>query len=75
MIQGGLGCIFSFLLANKSTQRGTFPLQEGGRSLLSLAGFSSEGVEMAVNFPCSFAALCCLALWGFTRTSDGKSGK
>ncbi|XP_009893138.1 PREDICTED: cystatin-F [Charadrius vociferus] len=25
---------------------------------------------MAVNFTCSFAALCCLALWGFTRTSD-----
>ncbi|KAM6128232.1 cystatin-F [Pterocles gutturalis] len=25
---------------------------------------------MALNFGCSFTALCCLALWGFTRTSD-----
>ncbi|KAM4902411.1 cystatin-F isoform 1-T1 [Sylvia borin] len=24
---------------------------------------------MAVNFACSFTALCCLALWSFTRTS------
>uniref|UniRef100_A0A8C5JGP9 Egg-white cystatin n=1 Tax=Junco hyemalis TaxID=40217 RepID=A0A8C5JGP9_JUNHY len=26
---------------------------------------------MAVNLPCSLAALCCLALWSFTGTSGG----
>ncbi|KAK2523212.1 cystatin-F isoform X2 [Columba livia] len=64
------------LLANKNTQRGTSsPGRKQDRhlshpSLISLVGSSSEVLEMAVNFTCSFATLCCCALWGFARTSD-----
>ncbi|XP_064262960.1 cystatin-F-like isoform X2 [Passer domesticus] len=43
--------------------------QEAGQLLLWLSGSSSGVVEMAANFTCSFTALCCLALWSFTRTS------
>ncbi|XP_064262015.1 uncharacterized protein LOC135291688 [Passer domesticus] len=45
--------------------------QEAGQLLLWLSGSSSGVVEMAANFACSFTALCCLALWSFTRTSGG----
>lgn len=63
------------LPANKKLSQRHLPLQEAGRSLLTLAGSSSDAVEMAANFTRSFTTLCCLALWGFTCTCDGKSGK
>lgn len=77
MIQGGLGLWVFFLSSQpiRALRETHLPLQEAGRSLLLLVGSSFEAVEMAVNFVCSFATLCCLALWSFTRPSGGKSGK
>lgn len=74
MIQGLLG--WFFFIPHQPIRALTEPLlwQEAGQILLWQSGSSSGVVEMAVNLPCSFTALCCLALWSFTGTSGGKNG-
>lgn len=85
MILGGSGCCgFFFFLPSqpiRAPKEAHLP-PAGSRAATCLThhssplvGSSYEVLEMALNFTCSFTTLCCCALWGFTRTSDGKSGK